>query len=132
MRKAVVPFSDEVADQICDLLESGESLNKICSTEGMPCRWSVNKWRRSNPEFNHKYNVAMEIQAEMIFEDIIDFAKSFPDVNRARLVIDTKKWCLARMHSKYRQHLEVTNNSEYKTDAELERIAFGDNTTTGS
>lgn len=124
MRKVAVPYSDEVADEICDLIESGESLNKICSTEGMPCRWSVNKWRRANPEFNHKYNVAMEVQAEMMFEDLIEFTKTFPDVNRARLVVDAKKWCLARMHSKYRPQLDITNNS-HTTDEELERIAAG-------
>jgi len=122
VRKAVVLYSDEVADAICDLIESGESLNKICSTEGMPCRFSVNRWRRSNPEFNHKYNVAMEIQAEMKFEDLVEYAETFHDLNRARLVVDVKKWCLARMHSKYRPQLDITNNS-HTTDEELERIA---------
>lgn len=122
-------YSEELADKICELISSGKGVKNICEMEGMPCRYSINLWRREYEDFNRKYMVAMLVNAEITFEDMVGIAESAVEtatgVQKARLIIDTKKWCLERMHAKYRPHLNVTSNITSQSDEELERIAAG-------
>lgn len=94
----------EVADDICSLLASGESLNSICKKKGFPNRSTVYRWLREREEFRNNYARATDDRAESIFEDMIEIADGVKEdaaaIAKARLKIDTRKWILSRMNPK--------------------------------
>ncbi|RKR65550.1 hypothetical protein C7387_2295 [Yokenella regensburgei] len=95
-------YMPEVADDICALLSSGESLVKVCKRPGMPDKSTVFRWMAEHEEFRDKYVKATEARADAIFEEMFDIADDvLPDsaeVAKARLRVDTRKWALARMN----------------------------------
>jgi hypothetical protein len=105
-------YTPEIAEEICDRMIEGESLNKICSQEGMPSRVTVYRWLDGNEAFRHKYARAREAQAHYYFELIRDIAfddkgdfyvedgKTVADharVQRARLKVDALKWTSSKL-----------------------------------
>jgi hypothetical protein len=105
-------YAQEVADQICDRMIEGESLNKICADDEMPARVTVYRWLEANPAFRDKYAHAREAQAHYYFELIRDIAfddegdffiengKMVADharVQRARLKVDALKWTSSKL-----------------------------------
>lgn len=97
-------YLPEVADDICALLASGESLVKVCKRPGMPDKSTVFRWMAAHEDFRDKYAKATEARADSIFEEIFDIADTVAEeaaaVGKARLRIDTRKWALARMNPK--------------------------------
>lgn len=97
-------YMPEVADDICALLASGESLRKVCERPGMPNKATVFRWLAQHEEFRDQYAKATETRADAIFEGMFDIADSVTEeaaaVAKARLRIDTRKWALARMNPK--------------------------------
>lgn len=95
-------YMPEVADDICALLASGESLVKVCKRPGMPDKSTVFRWIAAHDDFRDKYAKATEARADAIFEEMFDIADDvLPDsaeVAKARLRVDTRKWALARMN----------------------------------
>ncbi|MGK9174118.1 ubiquitin carboxyl-hydrolase [Yokenella regensburgei] len=95
-------YTSEVADDICALIASGESLLKVCKKQEMPDKSTVFRWLAVHEEFRDKYAKATEARADAIFEDMFDIADDvIPDsaeVAKARLRVDTRKWALARMN----------------------------------
>ncbi|HID1761336.1 TPA: tail needle knob protein [Escherichia coli] len=95
-------YMPEVANDICALLSSGESLRKVCERPGMPSKTSVFRWLAEHQEFRDQYAKATETRADSIFEEIFEIADDvIPDaaeVAKARLRVDTRKWALARMN----------------------------------
>ena len=95
-------YMPEVADDICALLASGESLVKVCKRPGMPDKSTVFRWIAEQEGFRDKYANATEARADAIFEEMFDIADDvIPDsaeVAKARLRVDTRKWALARMN----------------------------------
>ncbi|MBP0998465.1 ubiquitin carboxyl-hydrolase [Serratia fonticola] len=95
-------YLPEVADDICALLASGESLLKVCKRPGMPDKSTVFRWISAHEEFRDKYAKATEARADAIFEDMFSIADEVAEdaaaVGKARLRIDTRKWALARMN----------------------------------
>ena len=97
-------YSDELADEICDRMADGESLNSICKDPYMPTERAVRKWADKNYEgFGPKYARARERQAEYWANEIIVIADSVrhgatsEEINAARLAIDSRKWIAARL-----------------------------------
>lgn len=94
----------EVADDICSLLASGESLNSICKRKGFPSRNTVYRWLREYQDFRDNYARATDDRADSIFEEMLDISDNvIPDnaeIAKARLKIETRKWVLSRMNPK--------------------------------
>lgn len=94
----------EVADDICSLLASGESLNSICKKTGFPNRSTVYRWLREHDEFRNNYARATEDRADSIFEEMLDIADGAEEetasIAKARLQIDARKWILGKMNPK--------------------------------
>jgi hypothetical protein len=109
-------FSQELADEICYRIANGEGLVKICKDEHIPARSTVMRWIFKIPEFQDKYTLAREQQADFYFEEILEIADgsendSYIDekgnqrvdhenINRSRLRVDTRKWVIARLAPK--------------------------------
>ena len=131
-----VEFSQELFDTICLLIAAGGSLRDICALDAMPDRTTFNKWRKRTPELQSQYDAACVDREEVYFEQIITIAdecrvgekkvtKANGDVEvteidmieRARVQIDARKWCLARMNrKKYGDKVETEHSGSISMD----------------
>lgn len=125
-------YLPEVGDDICSLLATGESLNKICQRPGMPSRTSVYRWLREYEQFRNNYARATEDRAESIFEEMLDIADSVEEetasIAKARLQIDARKWILGKMNPKKysdKQTVEMTGANGGPIDMSL-KVVFED------
>lgn len=108
-------YTDELAANICERLMNGESLAAITRDESMPVRSTVHLWLANNKEFSDKYEVARQIQADTYADEMEDIARTEPDVQRARLIIDTRKWVSSKLKpKKYGEKLDI--------DAKVEQV----------
>ena len=107
-------YSQEIVDVICERLASGESLLQICKDEHLPCRRTVTGWLvdELHLDFLRKYKESVDNRTEHMFDDLLDIAEDkLIDTQRARLMIDTRKWYLSKiMPKKYGDKLDVTSN----------------------
>lgn len=116
-------YTSELANEICARIADGESLRSICRDreEKMPSIRSVMRWLGLYEEFRQQYAHAREVQAESMFEEMLEIADDGSNdwmertgkdgetgdkvvdhehVSRSKLRVDTRKWVLARMAPK--------------------------------
>ena len=117
-------FTQQLADEICERLARGESLNAICETDSFPSEGTVRLWALNDVEgFATKYARARDLQADFYAEEIIQLSdktrlgvkteesegedgvsktKTITGdmVERTRLQIDARKWFAARVAPK--------------------------------
>lgn len=112
-------FTDEIAAEICDRLCAGESLRTIVRDNHMPASSTVFRWLTARPAFQEQYARAREVQADAIFEDILDIADDARNdwmerrgegdagwqangehIQRSRLRIDARKWMAGKLAPK--------------------------------
>lgn len=120
-----------VVDEILERLACGESLRRICDDEGMPDRINVIRWLASDDEFRNQYAQAREMQADALFDEMLDIAddgaNDFTEgkngetvvdhehVQRSRLRVDTRKFVVARLApKKYGERQEIEHSGEIK------------------
>jgi len=106
-------YNDKTADAICARLAEGESLRKICESDGMPNMTTVFRWlaAEANDEFRKQYTRARETGMEAMAEDILRIADSADgdNYNPAKLQVDTRKWLMSKMApKKYGDKIENT------------------------
>jgi len=113
------PFTQEIADEICQRLIEGESLRSICRADHMPSAALVCRWCHDYEAFGEQYTRARENQADTLADEMLDIAddaqndwmeKNAPDnpgwsingehVSRSRLRIETRKWLAMKMKPK--------------------------------
>jgi hypothetical protein len=110
-----LPFTQEIADEICERLAKGESLRKICGAERddfIPGQTTVFKWLAENEAFAKQYARARELQADRFVDEIIEIADSpnatvgeggepiLRDPQRDRLRVDARKWVASKLAPK--------------------------------
>lgn len=127
-------FSETVADMICERIATGESLRSICRDEGTPSLATVIRWLTEKPDFQAQYTQAREVQADTIFDEVIDIADDASNdwmerrnqdgenigwqingdhVQRSRLRIETRKWMAGKMRPKvYGDKVQVSGDPE--------------------
>jgi hypothetical protein len=108
-------YSQKVAQEICKRLGNGESLRRICASQGMPSKTSVMRWLDVNLEFRGQYARAREMQVEHWAEEILEIADdsrhdfvekegrevlNAENINRSRLRVDTRKWLMTKLAPK--------------------------------
>lgn len=72
------------------------------------------KWIENDQNFAYRYARAYEQRADALFDKSIDMAATIPDVNRARLVVDTLKWVAGKLNpQKYsdKQNINIISNT---------------------
>jgi hypothetical protein len=101
-RKPVIPYTEELAIQICEELSNGVSLARICARPEMPAQGTIYRMIVENPFFREIYTRARENAAHTLFDEMIDIADdSSRDlledgsannaaIARARLQIETR------------------------------------------
>lgn len=139
----VKPFSQAVADTICERLSNGESLISICGDKGFPSRPTIIEWTKRDPEFGLQYARAREHQAEYFVDELTliaddgrnDFmmkarerGDDFIDVNREHLErsktrIATRQWVIERILSnKYGPKPQVVVNNQQNNVVSVDPI----------
>lgn len=112
-------FTQETADIICGRIMSGESVRSICSDADMPDQRTVYRWLASNEMFRQQYAHAREIQADTLFDDVLEIADDARNdwmerrgeedagwsvngehIQRSRLRVDARKWMAAKLAPK--------------------------------
>jgi hypothetical protein len=114
--KEALPYSDQAAQEICELISIGGLLINICEeNEHLPSMRRCNQWLREHPEFNQLYQSAINDRLSVFEEEVIKIAddmrhdfrtvikngqeKRVPDteqIARARLRIEVRfKWLKA-------------------------------------
>ncbi len=94
-----IKYSPDMVDSICARIGAGESLNQICKEKGLPKRTTVLGWMQKHPYLNDKYAKARLVQADFYADQIIEIADN-PKIEyqRARVMIDARKWKACKMH----------------------------------
>lgn len=122
-------FTPDTGDAICQRLVDGESLRSICCDEGMPAQSTVCRWLASGEgeeapadlaAFRKQYARARELQADTLFDEILDIADdgsndwmerkredgstdevlNHEHVQRSKLRIDSRKWMAGKLAPK--------------------------------
>ena len=76
-----VPYSDAVAQAICDRIADGESLRSICKSAGMPSKAAVMLWLRdpAREDFRRWMEEARETQADDFVDEQNQLSAQLPE-----------------------------------------------------
>lgn len=98
-------------DDICKRICEGESLNSICKEKGMPSKGVFLGWTNDDKDLADQYARSMEQRAELYAEDIIRIADDESlDINRARLMVDSRKWVACKLKPRrYGDKIDLSN-----------------------
>ncbi|WP_412474605.1 terminase small subunit protein [Rhizobium sp. WW22] len=127
-------FTSEIADEICERLAEGNSLRSICEADEMPSKTTVFRWLNAYPDFRDQYARAREVQADTLFDDILDIADDGQNdwmekrnadgenigwmengeaLRRSQLRIEARKWMAGKLRPKvYGDKLDIDLNSK--------------------
>lgn len=128
-----VSFTQEAADLICDRLVDGDSLRKICESEGMPKKSLVMYWAATIPQFADQYARAREAQGDTDADDVGHIARRAADGEiepaAARAAIDGLKWSAGKRKPKvYGDKLDLSSSDGTMSPRQwmIEAQAVGD------
>lgn len=106
-------FTKKLADQICARIAEGESVRSICRDAAMPNASTVHAWVLDDEAFSKQYARAKEIGVEIEADEIEEIARTEQDVQRAKLIIDVKKWNMSKKFpKKFGDKLDVTTDGK--------------------
>lgn len=120
-------FTEELADKICTRLALGESLKTICYDKDMPNASTVHAWVLEDKQgFSKKYARARDMQAEILFDEILEIADKADEVVKSgaekkssaysqnqRLRVDSRKWYLSKvLPKKFGDKVDVTSDGK--------------------
>ena len=91
-------YTKQLALDICSRISEGESVRSIALDDDMPMASTIHLWVLEDREgFSVQYEEAKSIGAEVESDEMDVIAKDEGlDVQRAKLIIDTKKWNLSK------------------------------------
>ena len=143
-------YNKKLGNLICSRLMEGESLRSICRDDDIPPMGTVMRWLVINSGktydlFREQYAQARLINADIVFEDLLDISdektndivikegkdgKAYESVDheniqRSKLKVDTRKWVLARMNSKKYSEKTYTDNTNREEKDPLSEYSEG-------
>ena len=78
------------------------------------------------PEFSEQYARAREVQADVLADEVIEIADTEPDPNRARVMIDARKWLAGKLRpKKYGDHLKLDHTVESNQPMQVQVVVRG-------
>ena len=95
-------LTQALADEICEHIGDGKSLRSFCEQEGRPSAPTVCRWLRMEETawFAEQYARVREVQADALFNDILDIVDQAEDPQIARLRMDARKWMAGKLRPK--------------------------------
>jgi hypothetical protein len=129
-------FTQELFEEICDRLATGQSLRAICRDPHMPDEKAVRKWvTKEGADLGPQYARAREMGFDSLAEEVIEISDQpclGPDgyvdngaVQRARLMADSRRWFLSKaMPKKYGDRIttEVVGDGDNPLITRIELI----------
>ena len=104
-------YNATVASEILTRIACGEALVRICRDDAMPSMTVVYDWLRRHPEFYDLYIVARRDMADTLADELLSIARDEPDVQRARLLVDVRKWICSKLKPKsYGEKVEIEHS----------------------
>jgi hypothetical protein len=105
-------FTPELADQVIAPFAAGKTIREVESTPLMPSWRTIQRWLRDNPDFCAQYARARAESAERLEHEALDAARSartFQQIQAARLLADTIKWAAAKRNPRvYGERIDAT------------------------
>lgn len=140
-RGGVSRFSHALAERICLRLSEGESLNAICSGDGMPAESTVRLWVLDDRSgFAARYARARDLGLDCLADQILTIANTpclgiktvskesgietteADMIEHRRLQVDARKWYLSKLApKKYGEKLELSGQVTFDRAAALRR-----------
>ena len=119
--KGTLPYSEQLAIEICERISSGELLINICADEHMPTVRRVTQWLRESSEFSILYKESINDRLTIFEEEVIkiadDAARDFRDVvrnGRTVRVLDGDAIARAKLRVEVRfRHLKAGNPGKW-------------------
>lgn len=110
-------LTQALADEICEHIGDGKSLRSFCEQEGRPSAPTVCRWLRMEETawFAEQYARAREVQADALFNDILDIVDQAEDPQIARLRMDARKWMAGKLRPKvYGEKVELGGKVDHE------------------
>lgn len=121
-------FTKELGITICKRIATGESVRSIDKDPEMPSGATIYNWLldEDKKEFLEQYASARAIQAELMFDEILEIADKSDDIvssghekkssaysQNQRLRVDSRKWYLSKvLPKKFGDKLDLTTNNK--------------------
>ena len=123
------PWTAEIEQEVFDRLFKGQSLVDICSDDWLPSQATVYRRLDADEDFRKRYAHAREVQADTLFDEILQIADDgrndwmkrkqgdeYVDVEnvevlrRSQMRIDARKWMAGKLRPKvYGEKLDLTH-----------------------
>jgi hypothetical protein len=134
-------YDSAIAAEICERLMGGESLRTICKDDHMPAASTVFRWLRVEPGFSEQYAHAREVQADLLFDDVLDIADDGRNdwmmrlgddgtaaytvngehIQRSKLRVDSRKWMAGKLApKKYGEKVSMEHTGKNGAPIEIE------------
>jgi len=110
----VKPLSDELFIKICEKLYSGFSVKRAADALGLvnfnPKSFFVKL--KDDPRAREAFEEASRARTEYNIEELQEIADNEPDIARARLMCDVRKWAASKLlPHKYGERIDVNLNN---------------------
>ena len=98
-KQHMITWTTAITDRICELIESGKSINSFAGKKGMPSAPSIYRKMAKDAEFAGMIDIARQAQQEHEMEKCIELADSATpeDWQVKRLQIWARQWRASRM-----------------------------------
>ncbi len=107
-------YTETLASAICARIAAGESVRRICRTEGFPSIEHVLGWALDEQHpFAKRYQRAREMQAEILVDEILDISDDGENdttedstgkrrinhdvIQRSKLRVDARRWFVGKI-----------------------------------
>jgi len=110
----VKALSDELFRKICEKLYCGFSVKRAAEAVGLedfnPQRFFMKL--KDDPKAREAFEEACRARTESNIDDIQEIADNEPDIARARLMVDVRKWAASKLlPHKYGERIDVNLNN---------------------
>lgn len=120
-------YSEQLAEKICERIStSTDRLRKICSELGIDYS-NVKRWLLKYPEFRAQYSTAKELQADEIFDEMLEIADDDSDDS---IYVETQdkdgQGAKRVMNSEFIQRSKLRVETRFKIASKLAPKKYGD------
>ena len=93
-----VTYSEEVFEQVCELLETGMHMSETGKLDGMPNRSTLYRWCQKHDDLAPRIARARDLGFDERAERAVAEAKAATDPAKGRLAFDAERWLLSKMN----------------------------------
>lgn len=141
-----IPFNQEIADVVCEMIANNNSLVSICNLDYMPEFSTIMEWLHDESpncqKFKRMYDFALNCRTDYLLDEVIEIADDDSDdefidrfgnikenkefVNRSKLRVDARLRVIEKINpKKYGKNPAIDNSDRDKLKTLIEVIAKG-------